>query len=153
MLKNVTPLEPPHPVSWNTANYLSLAITNECRWNFQELVYWLGQDKRVKKILKYVTPAWGSPSSPNPPPPNIERAISLPITNRFIQNFQELFHWLDKKEYSKKYWNILPLLGQPHLHILKYLISLAIMKLSIKYRYYRNTKCICKKPTYIKDEE
>ena len=152
MLKNVTPSwSPPTPVSWNTANYLSLAITNECRWNFQELVYWLGQDKRVKKYWNMLPPPGAAPAAPTPP--NIERAISLPITNRFIQNFQELFHWLDKKEYSKKYWNILPLLGQPHLHILKYLISLAIMKLSIKYRYYRNTKCICKKPTYIKDEE
>ena len=75
----------PHPVSWNTANYLSLAITNECRWNFQELVYWLGQDKRVKKILKYVTPAWGSPSSPNAPPKYRTRDISANYEQIYTQ--------------------------------------------------------------------
>ena len=98
----------PHPVSWNTANYLSLAITNECRWNFQELVYWLGEEKWVKKYWNMLPPPGAAPT-----PPIIKCTISLPITNRFIQNFQELFHWLDKKEYSKKYWNITPLGAAP----------------------------------------
>src|SRR6266496_6697054 len=71
MGKNVEKCHPlgaaPPPIFSNTVNYLiSLAITNEYRWNFQELVQWLGEEKWTKIILKYITHL-GLPRQPQPP--------------------------------------------------------------------------------------
>ncbi len=58
---------PPPPVSWNTVKYLiSLAITSKYRWNFQELVNWLGDSKSVKNT-EICYPHLGQPQQPQPP--------------------------------------------------------------------------------------
>ena len=69
MLKNATPLGavPPPLIFSNTVNYLiSLTNMNQYRWHFQKLFYWLGEEKYVKKIPKYVTLSGGCPGQPNP---------------------------------------------------------------------------------------
>ncbi len=81
MLKNDTPLGAAPPTIFsNAVNYLiSLAIMNEYRWNFQELVYWLGEEKWVKKYLNM-----------SPPPGAATAALGG-------ENFRFLFTWTRMK--------------------------------------------------------
>ena len=85
ILENVTPSWGPPPLSWNTVKYLiSLAITNKFRWNFQKLVYWLGEAKWVKKCWNMLPPPGAAPAAQ---PPNYKmRDISAnyePIYTKF----------------------------------------------------------------------
>src|SRR6266581_2500814 len=98
MLKNVTP-------SWGcpTPHILKYCQLLDISGNYERIsmkfsgISLLARRREMgEKIPKYVTPSWGGPGSPNPP--ILKHALSRPITNRFLLNFQDSVSQLDGKE-------------------------------------------------------
>ncbi len=98
MLKNTTP-------SWGcpTHHILKYCQLLDISGNYERIsmkfsgISLLARRREMgEKIPKYVTPSWGGPGSPNPP--ILKHALSRPITNRFLLNFQDSVSQLDGKE-------------------------------------------------------
>ena len=113
-------------------SFVSSAILLRSQPNFPKLVSWPGSQRWVTNNPKNQTPLGAAPT-PHPHVRNI--AISRPIMNRSVQNFQGSFPWLVSTEQAKKIPKyVAPSWGNPIPQNVSYLtISRPITKRFLRY--------------------